>query len=108
MRMLRHWLGDVTVGRFLRAEFGRVPHAMPGTAQETVPLFTWDVLDRILAVEPAPDVIVARNGRHHDLPAPKNLTQARALLADGFRLVIRRAEDHDDGMRALSEAFQRD
>ncbi len=105
--MLSEWLEDVPVDAFVRARVGKAPFAMAGSARRTVPTFGWDTLHRVLASE-APDVLVVALGKLVDRPAPRTADAARALLSEGIGLVIRRAERHDAGLKALADAFARE
>jgi 50S ribosomal protein L16 3-hydroxylase len=106
--MLSEWLKPVPVEAFVRKQVGKTPFAMAGSALGTTGTFGWETLGRVLAAEPAADVLVVALGKLIDLPAPRTLEDARALLSKGIGLVIRRAEQHDPGLGALASAFARD
>ena len=106
--MLREWLAPTPVAEFARTHLGRAPDARPRAARAAVPLFTWPTLDRILRVEPAPDLLVVNAGRLLDVPPPRDLARLRELMAKGAGVVIRRAERLDAGLASLAESFARD
>lgn len=106
--MLSEWLHPTPVHDFARDHLGRAPMARPGSASGAVGAFTWEVLGRVLSHDPAPDLVVVRKGRALDLPPPRSLDEARALLARGVGFVVRRAECQDAGLAALAGAFARD
>jgi 50S ribosomal protein L16 3-hydroxylase len=106
--MLSEWLKPIPVEAFVRKQVGKTPFAMAASAKGAVPIFGWDILDRVLSAEPPADVLVVALGKLIDLPAPRTVVDARALLSKGIGLVIRRAEKHDPGLGALAEAFARD
>lgn len=106
--MLSEWLRPTSVTDFARDHLGRAPFARPGTAAATTGAFTWEVLGRVLASPEEPDLIVVRKGRALDHAPPRSLDEARALLARGAGLVVRRAERQDAGLAGLARAFARD
>lgn len=106
--MLSRWLADVPLQDFLREAYGREPYARAGAALCALDVLTWQVLDRVLASRPRPDVLVVDRARPHPLPPPRNLAQVQALAQAGFSLVVRKAEAHDPGLRALADDFARE
>lgn len=106
--MLSQWLKPVPVDTFIRKQVGKAPFAMAATAKDAAPIFGWETLGRVLASEPPADVLVVALGKLLDQPAPRTLADARALLAKGIGLVIRRAEKHDAGLKAVADAFAKD
>jgi len=103
--MLGEWLATTSVATFVQTHLHRHACAGAGTAGRALPLFDWDVLDRMLATEPRCDVLVVSGGRTLDVPVPRRLARVKALMRQGAGLVIRRAERNDAGLAALAEAF---
>lgn len=106
--MLAQWLSPTPVAQFVGTTLGKQPHAQPGSARAAMPRFDWDTLDRVLRVEPSPDLIVITRGKPVEVPAPRSLLEVRALMAKGIGLVIRRAERLDPGLAELAASFAED
>jgi 50S ribosomal protein L16 3-hydroxylase len=104
--MLQDWLAPTSVDEFLEAHLGTAPHARPAAARGARAYFDWAVFDRILRV--ADDVLIAKDGRLVDAPAPRTLVEARALMDHELGIVVRKAERHDARMADLAGAFARD
>lgn len=103
--MLAEWLAGTSVAAFVRDHLQCQPFAAAGTAAAALPLFDWDVLDRVLASEPRPDALVVAKGRERDLPVPKSAEGTRALFREGLGLVVRKAERNDAALAALAGSF---
>lgn len=106
--MLSEWLGPTPVTDFARDHLGRAPFARPGSAAAATGAFTWEVFGRVLASPGDPDVLVVSRGRALELPPPRGLDGAKAMMARGLGFVVRRAERQDDGLAALAAALARD
>lgn len=106
--MLREWLSPMPPRAFIDAHLGSAPLACPGSARRAVPLFDWHIFSGVLSQQPAPDVWVAMNGRLIDVPTPRTLVAARRLMAKGYGIVVRNAEQHDAGLARLASAFSHD
>ncbi len=100
------WLSRVDTPAFRRQHFGKAPFAEPSGARDAVPLLTWKTVEAVLQSPLPLDVLMVRDGALLEQePVPHSLQELRALFATGGSVVIRRAEDHDAGLRALGEAF---
>src|SRR5688572_23930537 len=106
--MLSEWLGPLGIEEFTAHHLGRQPYARPGAAAGVVPRLDWGVLERILAARPAPDVLVARDGRLANVEPPTSRHAARHLLDARLGIVVRKAERHDAALAELARAFARD
>jgi 50S ribosomal protein L16 3-hydroxylase len=106
--MLSEWLAGTSVASFVRDHLQRQPFAHAGTARAALPLFDWNVLDRVLRSDPPPDALVVARGRTLDVPVPRDAAATRALFRDGLGLVVRRAERNDAGLAALASSFALD
>lgn len=100
-------LGDLPKSEFLEQFYLQQPLARQGTAAELVPLGDWEVFERALA-DAASDVLVAREGRLWDGANRPTYAQARRLHEEGYTLVLRNAQRHDERLAALAEGFARD
>lgn len=105
---LAAWLAPTTLGEFARGHLGRRPFARPDAAASTAGAFPWDALGRVLGSPDEPDVLVVRKGSALDLPPPRTLDDARALMTRGAGLVVRRAERQDAALAALADDLARD
>ena len=104
--MLCDWLGG-ELDAFRTTHLGRQAWARPGVARAQLELFGWDALGRILE-QPRLDLICVARGQFLDVPSPRSLADARALLADGAGFVIRHAQHHDSALARFADAFTRD
>lgn len=106
--MLQQWLSATPVAQFVGTHLHRQPYAQPDAARSAIERFGWETLDRVLRVEPEPDLIVIARGKPVDAPSPKSLAEVRALMRQGAGLVIRRAERLDPGLTELAVSFAQD
>lgn len=106
--MLHDWLLPLSLEQFRSSHLGRGPYARPGAAASALPRLSWDVLGRILEARPAPDVLVARDGRLADAAPPRSRKEARQLLDRKLGVVVRQAERHDEGFAELARSFAGD
>ncbi len=94
---------------FQTAYYRRLPCSSPCTALDTAALLDWETLARVLAAEPPADALVVAHGERLDVPAPRTLTELRALLSIGAGLCVRGVEHCDrslaDVARELEELF---
>jgi hypothetical protein len=105
---MRDWLGALSLAEFRSTYLDRAPIARPGAAAAAIPLFGWDTLERILASEPSPDVLVVARGRVVDAAVPRTLAALSRLMDRGLGLVVRRAERCDGQLLELSRTFTAD
>jgi ribosomal protein L16 Arg81 hydroxylase len=106
--MLHEWLSPVAVAAFVRLYWHQQPYARPDAAHRAVSLLGWDTLERVLADERPPDVLVVTRGKVIDTPAPRALEEVYTLMRRTVGLVIRRAEHHDAGLAQLATSFGQD
>jgi 50S ribosomal protein L16 3-hydroxylase len=100
-------LGDVPLQHFVAEYFQRLPYSAAGLAQPLCELGSWETLTSILAREQA-DVLVCRRNEQHPGPRPTTDEAARRLVDEGYTLLVRHAERHDERLGHLAAAFQRD
>lgn len=106
--MLSEWLEPMGIDEFTALHWGRRPYARPGAAAGAVSRLSWDVLELILEARPAPDVLVARDGRLANVAPPRSRRAARQILDDRLGIVVREAERHDEALAELARSFGRD
>jgi 50S ribosomal protein L16 3-hydroxylase len=105
--MLASWLGPMRIEDFVATHVGRQAWASPGVAVDACALFDWATLDRLLGI-PGIDLLVVAKGLLCDVPPPRALGEARALLQQGLGFVIRHAERHDAALASLAQALAKD
>lgn len=104
--MLESWVASVGLDGFKRDVFRRAAWAQPGTASSALDVMTWQTLGELLgATDPAPDVIVCKNGEPLPFPAPRDLDEVRAYLRMGIGLAMRCTQDCHPKLRAVADAF---
>jgi ribosomal protein L16 Arg81 hydroxylase len=103
--MLHEWLKPSPVADFVQLYWHKQPYARPDTARCAVPMLGWDTLERVLADDTPPAVLVVARGKMVDTPVPRTLDEVWALMRQGVGLVIRRAEQHDVGLARLAVSF---
>ncbi|HUQ04132.1 MAG TPA: cupin domain-containing protein [Kofleriaceae bacterium] len=96
------------MSQFRSAFLGRAPCAAPSTGTGDLALFGWEVLDRVLAARPAPDVLVVARGQLLPLPPPRSALETRTLMEAGIGLAMRRTQRCDEGLARLAEELAQD
>jgi len=104
---LQTLLGDIPVQQFIAEHYHRLPYSVAGRAQVFSELGTWETLTAILADAKA-DVLVCRRNEQLSWPLSKTAKDARHLIDDGYTLLVRHAERHDERLAAVAAAFARD
>jgi 50S ribosomal protein L16 3-hydroxylase len=100
-------LGERSLQQFVRDFFGRLPYSAAGLAQPLCDLGSWRRFTAILAKDSA-DVLACRRNEQWTGPQPRSSDDAHRLVVDGFTLLVRHAERHDEGLAAVAAAFERD
>ncbi|MCA9116841.1 MAG: cupin-like domain-containing protein [Planctomycetaceae bacterium] len=103
--ILDRLLGPVSRDSFFADTFLRQPFSSPGTAKHLCGNGSWQTALDLLAAEDA-DVLVVRDGERwpeERVPAPE---EAAALREDGYTLLVRHAERHDQRLARLAAAFE--
>lgn len=104
--MIQTWLGDRPLDSFKADLFGHEPFVLPDRARGAAWLLGWETFDRL--VESGADRLVVRSGWPYRGEDPRTAAQARALFEEGYSLVLRGCEEHDEGLCRLASAFERD
>ena len=104
--MLSEWLAPDDLSWFMREQFQTAPFARPGAASRALGALDWTTVDRILRSDKPLDVMTVRAGQLYPVPVPRSLEAARALMQAGISVVVRGAEQHDAGLRAVADGFQ--
>jgi hypothetical protein len=104
--VLIDWLAPDDLAWFKRAHFQSAPFARPGTAKSAIAVLDWTTVDRVLRSDEPPDLMTVRAGQLLDVPVPRSLDDARALMRAGISVVVRAAERHDIGLRRTADGFE--
>lgn len=103
---IESWLSGIDTPDFRAGNFRRAAMARPRAARSIIPFLTWEVIGRLLASPDPVDLLVVRNGSLLER-RPANGAEAEALFRDGYSLVLRRCERHDELLRRLADGFAR-
>jgi hypothetical protein len=104
---LQMLLGDVPQSEFLEQYFHHLPFSSAATAAPVCECGSWEILGEILQ-QPNSDRMVVRAGQQYAGPLPSTLAAARALMDEGYTVLVRHAERHHPALRQLAEAFYGD
>ena len=91
---------------FLREHFQRTPLAQPSLGRSIAPLLQWGTVERL--VDARADMLLVRNSKLWRDEPPASFAEVSRLFREGWSVVLRHTEEHDPGMRAIAEAFQRE
>lgn len=99
-------LGDA-VPSFIDQFYTKLPHSQAGSAAALCELGSWDVLAQALSARDANTMVVCRNQRY-DGPTPQTIADAQRLVAEGYTLLVKHAERHDERLAELARGFAAD
>jgi ribosomal protein L16 Arg81 hydroxylase len=99
-------LGDA-VPSFIDQFYSKLPHSQAGAAAALCELGSWDILAKALSA-PAPDIMVVRRNQRYDGPPLQTAADVQRLVADGYTLLVKHAERHDDYLAELARGFAAD
>ena len=103
---LRQLLGDA-VPDFIDQFYTKLPHSQAGAAAALCELGSWEVLAQALQ-SPQADTMVVRRNQRYDGPPPQSLDDAQRLVAEGYTLLVKHAERHDERLAELARGFAAD
>jgi 50S ribosomal protein L16 3-hydroxylase len=104
---LQTLLGDFSLQRFVAEYYQRLPYSSSGLAQPFCDLGTWESLTSILVRDGA-DVVVCRQNERFGGQMARLPVEAERLVAEGYTLLVRHAERHDEQLSELAAAFTHD
>lgn len=104
---LQALLGDLPLRRFVAEYFSRLPYSAAGLASPLCELGTWETLIAVLASESA-DVLVCRRNEQPAGRQPRTADEAHRLVDEGFTLLVRHAERHNERLAKLADAISSD
>jgi 50S ribosomal protein L16 3-hydroxylase len=104
---LQTLLADVPLSRFVADHYYRLPYSLAGTARPFCELGSWETLTPILAQDAA-DIFICRRNEQYAGPQPRTAEDARRLTEEGYTLLVKHAERHDQRLADVAAAFERD
>jgi ribosomal protein L16 Arg81 hydroxylase len=104
---LQTLLGEFPIQRFVAEHYQRLPYSAAALAKPLCELGTWRSLTTILS-QPSADTLVCRRNEQYAGRLPQTESDAQRLVNDGYTLLVRHAECHDDRLADLAAAFARD
>lgn len=102
--MFADWIRPISFPQFERAILQKEAWARPRAAERDMARLDWETLGRVLASNPAPDVLVVARGKLLSERAPRTLQQLRVLLQRGIGLCVRHSERHDPGLAEVTQS----
>jgi len=104
---LQALLGDLELSQFVAEFYQRLPYSAAGLAQPLCELGTWEALAAIISQEQA-DVLVCRQNERYQGQPPRTEQDADRLIGEGYTLLVRHAERHDERLAKLAGEFAAD
>lgn len=104
---LQTLLGDLPLAQFVADYYHRMPYSAAGLAQPICELGTWDALIAVLTCRDA-ETLVCRQNERYGGDAPRTDEAARRLIGEGYTLLVRHAERHDERLAKLAAALAAD
>jgi len=105
--MLKQLLGNISPSTFVAEYYNRLPFSLQGGAKGLCELGDWPLLEKILGDSKA-DVLVARQGGQHAAEVPRTSDEAKRLTAEGYTILVRHAERHDERLTEIAQSFAAD
>src|SRR4051812_9790966 len=103
---IRQLLGDQAAA-FIEQFYMKLPHSQAGAAAGLCGLGSWDALVAVLQ-SPQSDSMVVRRNQRYEGPPPRNREDAERLVAEGYTLLVKHAERHDEHLARLASGFAAD
>ena len=103
---LKSLFGGTTLVRFVEHYFQRLPFSEPQGAAALCGLGTWQSLTKLIE-DPASDILICRRNEQYSGQRPRTEQAARELVRDGYTILVRQSERHDERLRVLADAFER-
>jgi len=104
---LQALLGDLPLTQFVADYYQRLPYSAAGLPKPLCDVGTWEALTAIVAHEQA-DVLVCRQNERYAGRPPRSEDDARKLVGEGYTLLVRHAERHDERLANLACEFATD
>jgi ribosomal protein L16 Arg81 hydroxylase len=104
--MLESLFQTVPLRQFLDDFYLRLPLALGGQSTEMRTWASWRTIEACLAAANV-DAMLVRSGAGHPSTGALDIVAVRRAVAEGYTLVVRHAERHDDRAAALAVEFRR-
>ena len=104
---IQELLGEIPQSVFVEQHFSKLPFALSNSCLKFCELGSWAIVERILRQNKV-DALVVRGGERWSANRVPAFEEARSLHIEGYTLVIRHAERHDEGLRSLADGFAAD
>jgi ribosomal protein L16 Arg81 hydroxylase len=104
---LQTLLGDVSIQQFVADYYQRLPYSAEGSARSLNEVANWELLTRIITHEQA-DILVCRQNEQCSGEIPRTSDAAKRFVDEGYTLLVRHAEQHDEKLANLAASFARD
>jgi ribosomal protein L16 Arg81 hydroxylase len=102
--ILHQLLGAVPLRLFMEEHYLKLPFSLAGGCAHLAPLGDWDTIGRLLAAKNA-DVVVGSGGQRYGGNNPTTADEARQVLAGGYTIGIRHAQNLDPSLATLAGEF---
>lgn len=104
---LQQLLGDVPKTEFVRDFLHKQAFSRAGVPTALMSLGTWDSFSQI-AVATGADLMVVRQGERYSGEQLTSLEQLQTLCGEGYTVLVRHAERHNQALQAVANDFARD
>jgi len=98
---------DVPLAGFVAEYYHHRPYARAGTVGHLLPLGGWDTLLKLVNQSNI-DLMICRRNELWAGALPKDESAVRDVLAQGYTLLVRHAELHDEQLAELASSFAKD
>jgi 50S ribosomal protein L16 3-hydroxylase len=98
-------LGSFPARRFFEEYFYKLPYSSPGGCSHLAALGSWDVIAELLSRGDS-DLLVARDSRRWDGPAPTTLEAGRDAVAQGYTLGFRHTQRQHPKLAELAQQLR--
>jgi len=102
---LQQWLGGTAVSQFVSDYFHKLPYSGSCADCGDCQLGQWQMFEKVVSSDDA-DFMIVRGGRRLDGNVAPNVEGPRELVAQGYTILVRHAERHDQQLARLAEDFR--
>jgi 50S ribosomal protein L16 3-hydroxylase len=103
---IRRLVGENTAP-FIEQYYQKLPFSQAGGATALCELASWEVLAQALS-KPDADAMVVRRNRRYEGALPSTPEEAQQLVAEGYTLLVKKAERHDERLAELARGLAAD
>lgn len=102
---LQQWLGETAVSQFVPDYFHKLPYSGPCADPVDCQLGQWEMIEKVVSSDDA-DFMIVRSGRRLDGNVATDVEGLRELVEQGYTILVRHAEQHDQQLTRLAEDFR--